>query len=259
VILGILFLFAVTFAFIQGGRSGAGSPVVIAAAVATVVLAGLFVAVERERGSMAMLPLPLFRRPAFTIANAVACTMNLCTLGAIFVLTLFLQSVQHNSPLTAGLEMIPLFAPLAIIAPLAGRLTGKVGSRLPMATGLIIAGVGLALLGLARANSSYLVLLPAFLLWGVGLGILTPAVVAAAIASVPRARAGLASAVNNTARQAGGAIGIAIAGAVAGQPSSRPSFVSGFHAVAVAAGVLYLIAALSSIALIPGRLLPRRG
>lgn len=251
VVLGVLTLLAITFAFIEGGRAGAGSPAVIAAAVAALCLAGAFLWVERRRGSAAMLPLALFRRPAFTAANGVAATMNMCTLGTLFVLTLFLQAVQHRSPLTAGLELIPLFAPLAILAPLAGRLTGRIGPRIPIATGLIIAAIGLALLASAQPDSGYLVALPAFLLWGVGLGILTPAVVSAAIAAVPRARAGLASAINNTARQAGGAIGIAVGGAIAGPPSETRAFVTGFHSVAIASGALYLIAALAAAALVP--------
>ncbi len=258
VALGVLLLLTVTFAFIQGGRSGVDSAAVIAAAAVAAGVAGLFLAVEHRRGSAAMLPLSLFRRPAFTVANGAAGTMNLCTLGTIFVLTLFLQSVQHHSPLIAGLEVIPLFAPLAIIAPLAGRLTSKLGSRLPIAAGLIIAGIGLALLTGAEPDSGYRAVLPAFVLWGIGLGILTPAVVAGAIAAVPGERAGLASAINNTARQAGGAIGIAIAGAIAGQPTSQKSFVDGFHTVAIAAAVLYLIAAIFDIALVPGALLPAR-
>jgi DHA2 family methylenomycin A resistance protein-like MFS transporter len=184
--------------------------------------------------------------------------MNLCTLGTLFLLTLFLQTVQRHSPLVAGLEMIPLFLPLAVIAPLAGRLTGKSGPRLPIACGLLLAAAGLALLDLAQARSSYVVVLPAFLLWGIGLGILTPGVVAAAIAAVPGERAGLASAINNTARQAGGAIGIAIAGAVAGQPNTGHSFVAGFHGVVLGAASLYVVAALFGVALIPGTLLPTR-
>jgi DHA2 family methylenomycin A resistance protein-like MFS transporter len=256
--LGVLLLVAITFAFIEGGRLGAGSPAVVSAAAAALALGLALFAVERRRGPAAMLPLPLFRRAAFTVANGVAGTMNLCTLGTLFVLTLFLQAVQGRSPLIAGLELIPLFAPLAIIAPFAGRLTAKSGPRLPIGFGLLLAAAGLGLLGMAEVESSYLVLLPAFLLWGIGLGILTPAVVAAAIAAVPRERAGLASAINNTARQAGGAIGIAIAGAVAGSPADKHGFVAGFHGIALGAAALYVVAAAVAVALIPGALVPHR-
>ena len=118
-----------------------------------------------------------------------------------------------------------------------------------MVAGLAVAAAGLALLVAADPGTDYLTLLPAFLLWGIGLGILTPAVVAAAIAAVPSERAGLASTINNTSRQAGGAIGIAIAGAVAGAPAAA-GFVAGFHAVAIGAAAFYAAAAVAGLALL---------
>ncbi len=257
VVLGVGVLLAITFAFIEGGHSGASSPAVIAAAITTLLLLAAFVLVERRKGGGAMLPLDLFRHADFSTANAAAGAMNLGTLGMIFVLTLFLQSVQRHSPLVAGLAVIPLFAPLAVIAPLAGQLNSRIGPRLPIVSGFLVAAIGLALLIPASGGSGYPVLLPAFLLWGIGLGLVTPAVVAAAIAAVPGERAGLASAINNTARQAGGAIGIAVSGAIAGQPGAEGGFVSGFHAVAAGAASLYAIAAVTCAAVIPGRLRPR--
>ncbi len=251
VALGAALLAAITFAFIEAGRGGAGSPAVIAAAACAVLLAALFRVVEHRRGADAMLPLGLFRRRGFSVANGTSAAMNLGTLGTLFVLTLFLQKIQGRSPIDAGVAIVPLFAPLAIIAPLAGRLVSRVGSRIPMAAGLAVAAAGLALLVAADPDTGYRTLLPAFLLWGIGLGILTPAVVAAAIAAVPAERAGLASAINNTSRQAGGAIGIAIAGAVAGAPAAA-GFVGGFHAVAIGAAVLYGAAAIAGFALLAG-------
>jgi DHA2 family methylenomycin A resistance protein-like MFS transporter len=242
VTLGMLLLAAITLAFIER---------TLVAAFAALPLLAVFVLVERRRGRAAMLPLELFRRPTFSVANAAAAVMNFGALGTIFVLTLFLQSVQGHSPLVAGLAVVPLFAPLAAIAPFAGRLTSRIGPRWPTACGFVLAAGGLMILLAAQRASSYLVLLPAFLLWGIGLALITPAVVAAAIAAVPAARAGLASAINNTARQAGGAIGIAVAGAVAGRPTAG-GFVTGFHVVAAGAAGLYLVAALSAGVLIPG-------
>jgi DHA2 family methylenomycin A resistance protein-like MFS transporter len=142
--------------------------------------------------------------------------------------------------------------PLSVLAPPAGRLVARVGPRVPMAAGLLCAATGIALLVRLQAGSGALELLPAELLWGIGLGILTPAVVAAAIDAVPTDRAGLASAVNNTARQAGGAIGITAFGARAGPPGAR-GFVGGFHTAAVVAAALYVAAAAASLALVPAR------
>jgi DHA2 family methylenomycin A resistance protein-like MFS transporter len=147
------------------------------------------------------------RRPAFTVANGAAATMNLCTLGMLFVVTLFLQDVQGRGPLAAGLVLLPLFAPLVVLAPPAGRVIARIGPRWPIVAGLVVAAAGLALLAGASSGTSAAALLAPLLLWGCGLGVLTPAVVSAAMGAVERERAGLASAVNNTARQAGGAIG----------------------------------------------------
>jgi MFS transporter, DHA2 family, methylenomycin A resistance protein len=228
-------LAALIFAIIAGS---------VAASVAAAALLAALVAVERRR-SDPMLPAALLRRPAFAAANVVAAAMNLGTLGTLFVLTLFLQDVQGRSALGAGVAILPAFGLLAVVAPLTGRLVGRIGPRGPMVAGLLVAAGGLALL----ADDALLV---ASMLWGLGLGLLTPAVVAAAMGAVPAERAGLAAAVNNTARQAGGAIGIAASGAVAGSPA-RAGFVHGFHGVALGAAALYVVAAALAWAALPSR------
>jgi MFS transporter, DHA2 family, methylenomycin A resistance protein len=249
--LGAGLLALVTFAFIQAGHAGFGTPVVVALIGATGCGAALF-AVERSRRDP-MLPLRLFRKPAFTAPNLIAGAMNLSTLGLLFVLTLYLQDVRRDSALVAGLALLPLFLPVTVVAPLIGRITGRSGPRRPMIAGPLLAAAGVGLLGLVSAHSSYLVLVPGLLLWGTGIGALTPAVVAAAIGAVPTDRAGLASGVNNTARQAGGAIGIAAFGALAGEPA-MPRFTAGFHAAAFIAAGLFLASALTTAALIPAGL-----
>jgi DHA2 family methylenomycin A resistance protein-like MFS transporter len=233
--LAVGLLATLTFAIID--RSPA------AGAAAAVLLAAL-VAVERRRRDP-MLPGALFRRPAFAAANTVGAAMNLGTLGTLFVLTLFLQDVQGRSALAAGVAILPAFGLLTVVAPLSGRLVGRIGPRWPMVAGLLVAAGGLALL----AGDA---LLAASVLWGLGLGLVTPAVVAGAMGAVEADRAGLAAAVNNTARQAGGAIGIAASGAVAGNPA-RAGFVHGFHAVALCAAALYVTAAALAWAAVPGR------
>jgi DHA2 family methylenomycin A resistance protein-like MFS transporter len=240
VVLGGTLLAAITFAFIEAGHAGVNAAVTIAV-VSAVGLGVAFLLVERSR-EQPMLPLALFRRPTFTAANAVAGAMNCVTLGLLFVLILYLQDLRHLTALTAGLALLPLFLPLSVLAPLTGRLTARVGARWPMIGGLATAAAGIALIALAGASSAYLELLPALLLWGAGLGLLTPAVVAAAVGSVPAGRSGLASAVNNTARQAGGAIGIAAFGSIAGAPASH-GFLSGFHAAAILGAGLFVAAA----------------
>jgi DHA2 family methylenomycin A resistance protein-like MFS transporter len=251
VALAALALAGLIFAVIHAGREGVDVVAVMAAAVA---LAGLVAFVVAERRAVEpMLPLSLFRRPAFAVANSVAGVMNLGTLGLLFLLTLYLQSVQSRSAIAAGLAALPLFLPLTLLAPAAGRVTGRLGPRPVMLAGLALAGVGVALLATWKAGSSYPVLLPALLCWGVGLAALTPAVVAAAISAVPPESAGLASGVNNTARQAGGAVGIAAYGAVAGPPANVSAFMSGLHATGLATAGLFLLAAVATALGVPGR------
>jgi DHA2 family methylenomycin A resistance protein-like MFS transporter len=216
--LAALTLGALVFAVVASSVAGA-----VVAAVAAVA----FLVVER-RTADPMLPLGLFRVRAFAVANGAAGLMNLATLGMLFVVTLHLQQDQGRSPFSAGLALLPLFLPLSVLAPLAGRLTARVGPWWPMAAGLLVAATGFAVL------ASHLT--TGLLLWGVGLGVLTPAVVAGALDAVDPTRSGLASGVNNTARQAGGALGVAVYGAVAD-----------LRGLAVASAVLFTAMALTTM------------
>lgn len=247
--LGAFVLVSVTFVFIEAGHGGATVLVAVAAAAA-VAGAAAFVVTER-RARDPLLPLGLLRVPAFVTANSVAGAMNLATLGLLFVVTLYLQDVRHDRAFVAGLVLLPLFVPLCVLAPIGGRIVARTGPKPPMLLGLLLAAAGAGLLPLSTATTGYLTLLPAILLWGVGLAFLTPAVVSAAVSAVPAGRAGLGSAANNTTRQAAGAIGIAAFGAVAASPAD-PGFLHGFHTVAVIAAGMFLAAAAATLTL-PGR------
>ncbi|MEU0531097.1 MFS transporter [Amycolatopsis tolypomycina] len=213
---------------------GAGVYAVIAGSAVAGILAAAalaaFVAVER-RSSDPMLPPDVVRRTRGP--NFVAAAMNFTGIGTILVLTLYLQNVRHASPFEAGLEVVPLFGPLSLLAPVAGRLTGRFGPRPLMVAGLALGVLGMLNLLLVNENSGYPALLPTLLGLGTGMGLLTTAVVTAAVDGVPPERAGVASGVNNTARQAGGALGVAVLGAVSG---------SGPPAVGVVAAALWLVA-----------------
>ena len=181
----------------------------------------------------------------FVGANVVAGLMNFVGLGTVLVLTLYLQEHLSQKAFRAGLELIPLFLPLAVLGPVSGRITARYGPRLPMSVGLVLGVVGsLFLLGV-NDHSGYAAVVPVQLGLGVGMGFLTAAVVHAAIAALPPERAGLASGVNNTSRQAVGALGIGVYGALLGH---APSFVGGLHVLgwlgaglwAVALGITWL-------------------
>ncbi len=236
--LGTTALAALVFALIEGGEGGfASGSAIVGIVVALAAFTG-FVAVERRisraaAGSTAGIdgrvggrpnrsesppPRPLvdlswFRRPEFCGANAGAGLMNLGTLGGLFALGLYLQQGEGLSPLEAGLALVPLALPLAALTPFTGRLVGRVGPRLPAGIGLAASGVGYlgaALVGACSIDS------PsgwAFLaLAGAGMGVAVPGLVAGATEALGPDRAGIASAVNNTSRQVGGAIGVALIG-----------------------------------------------
>jgi DHA2 family methylenomycin A resistance protein-like MFS transporter len=252
-----LALAATVYAVIEAGRHGA-TTVVVVAAVLALGLGAALVAVER-RAPDPMLPPDLFRRPGFAAANAVAGAMNLGTLGLLFVVTLDLQSVQGRSPFAAGVALLPLFLPLTVLAPFAGRLTARTGPPAAMVAGLVVAAAGVGLLVRVTPDSPYLTWLPALLAWGIGLGLLTPAVVAAAVAAVHRSRSGLASGVNNTARQACGAVGIAVYGSVSGPPGRAHAFTAGLQHLGLATAGLFAVAAVATVVLVPSAPDPATG
>lgn len=223
----------------------------LATAALALLAGGAFLIVEQRAGTDAMLPLALLRRPAFAGANAIAAAMNFVGIGTILVTPLFLQSVQGRSALTGGLMLLPLFVPLVVLAPLAGRVTGRMGPTAPMTLGLCCGALGSTCLVLVRTDSSYTVLVPTLLGLGVGMGLLTAAVVAAALRAAPADRAGLASAANNTARQAAGAVGIAAYGAVTGSPAHAERFVHGLHVLGPFAALLWLAAAALAVTVFP--------
>ncbi|HVX31966.1 MAG TPA: MFS transporter [Solirubrobacterales bacterium] len=219
--LGTASLAALVFALIEGGREGFGSGAAAAGiAVAVVAFAG-FVAAER-RAERPLLDLSWFRRAEFTGANAGAGLMNLGTLGGLFALGLFLQEGEGLSPLEAGLALVPLAIPLAVLTPFTGRLVGRVGPRLPAGLGLAASGVGYlgtALVGGANvdAPAGWAFLAVA----GAGMGVAVPGLVAGATEALGPDRAGVASAVNNTSRQVGGAIGVALIGGLSSMTTAH--------------------------------------
>ncbi len=211
-ILGTAALAALVFALIDGGKDVlASGPAFGGIAMAIATFAG-FIAAER-RATRPLLDLGWFRRAEFTGANAGAGLMNLGTLGGLFALGLFLQETEGLSPLEAGLALVPLALPLAVLTPFTGRLVGRVGPRLPAGLGLAASGVGY--LGAALVGGSHIdsPIGWAFLfLAGTGMGLAVPGLVAGATEALGPDRAGIASAVNNTSRQVGGAIGVALIG-----------------------------------------------
>ncbi|WP_131743231.1 MFS transporter, partial [Actinomadura roseirufa] len=184
----------------------------------------------------------LLRAPAFLGAGGIALIMNLVTNGTLLVATLRLQQAEHRPALAAGAMLLPMAVPLAALAPVSGRLTARFGTRVPLGAGAAIAAAGSLSLLRIGSGASYGALLPTLVGIGVGDGLIVTAVVAAAMRAVPAAHAGLAGGFNNTARQVGTALGVAVFGAVAGSALRPAHFASGLHTLAWVSLGLWLAA-----------------
>ncbi|MBB4682815.1 MFS transporter [Amycolatopsis jiangsuensis] len=211
----------------------------IPVALLAVAAAVAFVVVER-RSAQPMLPPALLRSPQTTGANVVSAAMNFVGLGSILVLTLYLQGVLRATPMNAAAGLLPLFVPLAVLGPVSGRLTARFGPLPPMLAGLVLGALGMLNLLRLAPSGGYAEVLPTLLGLGLGMGLLTAAVVTAAVDGAPAGRAGIAGGMNNAARQAGGALGVAVFGAVTGEPDAPVRFVHGLHLLGSLAAGLWL-------------------
>ncbi len=202
----VLALCALTFGLIE--RS-------VAAFALAAVCAALFVRRER-RAKEPMLPLRLFANAGFSSASAVGFAMNFSYFGIVFLLSLFLQNERGESALVTGLMFLPMTATVTAANLLGGRLTARRGPRLPMAGGQLVFAAGLLGLLFAGRAAPYPLIWLAMVPIGIGGGVAVPAMTSALLETVEPAYAGVASGELNAARQAGGAVGVALFGALAG-------------------------------------------
>jgi DHA2 family methylenomycin A resistance protein-like MFS transporter len=238
--LAILVLAGLTGAVIELRPLGLGHPLVIAGFGVALAGSAAFVAAER-RAAAPMLPLAFFRLPNFSAATAFGILVNLTYYGVLFVLSLYLQQAHGYSPIQTGLAYLPLTATFIVSNLLSARLAARHGTRVTMITGALIGAAGFALLSQLGPASSFGAMLPAFVLIPSGMGLAVPAMTTAILGAVEGGRAGTATAVLNTARQSGGAVGVAIFGALANGSARR--IVAGLRAASLASVALLLGAA----------------
>ncbi len=201
-------------ALIQGGSQGWTSPLILGLFSGAAVLLAAFLLVE-ARVREPLLPLGLFRNRVFSVANVAGLLLGFAMLGTFFFVTQFFQAVQGYTPLEAGLRTLPTTVGIFLIAPFAGLLTARLGPRLPIVLGALLAGGALILtIRLVEPDSSYATLWWDFGLVGIGFGLMLSPLTAAVLSATPPARAGLGSSVINTSRTVGGTLGIAVLGAV---------------------------------------------
>jgi EmrB/QacA subfamily drug resistance transporter len=212
-VLSIAGLSALLFAIIEAPNHGWLDPVTLAGFAAAALLLAVFGVLESKR-THPMLDLQFFRNPRFTTASAVIFVVFLCMFGAVFLLTQYLQFVRGYSALSAGIRCLPLAVPMMVVAPLSPKAVARFGIRRVIAFGMAVASVGIGVLSTVDVDSPYALLLVAFVVLGSGMSLVMPPATTAIMASLPLGKAGVGSAVNDTTRELGGALGVAILGSL---------------------------------------------
>jgi EmrB/QacA subfamily drug resistance transporter len=206
-------LFLLVLALVRGNDEGWGSTLIVSLLAGSAALLAAFIVIERRVGEP-MLPLGLFRKPSFTGVQLAAFAVSASLFALFLYLTLYLQSYLGYSPLQAGLRYLPITIASFIAAPIAGALLSRAPARVMMSVGLGIAGIGLLLMSGIEAGDEWTTLLGGFLVAGAGVGLLNPVIADVAVSVVPKEKSGMAAGINDTFRQVGVAVGIAVWGAI---------------------------------------------
>ncbi|HET6878315.1 MAG TPA: MFS transporter [Jatrophihabitans sp.] len=247
---------------LTGGAGGRWTPALATCLAAGVVVVGLFV-LTQARGRNPLLPLSLFASRQFAAANAVTLVLYAALSGTLFLIPVQLQKVSGFTPVAAGSALLPVTAVMLLLSPTMGRLATRIGPRWPMTAGPLVAGAGLALLVRVGAAASYLTdVLPAMLVFALGLSATVAPLTATALSSAPAHQVGIASALNNDVARAAGLLAVAVLPGLAGiTPAAytQPDRLSaGFHHAVLIAAALCALGGLLSAVFIEGRLPARR-
>jgi MFS transporter, DHA2 family, multidrug resistance protein len=211
-LLSIAGLVALVWAIIEGADGWTEGPVLGAFALAAVTLSA-FVVWER-RAPQPMLDLSFFANPRFSAASGALMVTFFAMMGSLFLMTQFLQSVLGYTALQAGVRLLPMAAVQMVIAPMSAKVVERVGSKLVVAAGLTVAAVGLVMASRLTAGATYPEVLWSLMVLSAGLALIMPPATESIMGSLPRAKAGVGSAVNDTVRQVGAALGVAVIGSV---------------------------------------------
>jgi EmrB/QacA subfamily drug resistance transporter len=213
VVLSIVALTGIVFALIEGVDAGWTSPAVLCAAAAGIAASVAFLGVELRR-SQPLFDVRVLARPRVAAGAVAILATYIAALGMLFLLPQYVQYVQDDSALTSGLELAPFGLGLGALAPVSGRLVARYGPRAVLLAGLLTATAGYAPLLLLSGDSSPALVVLGTGIVGCGLGLTFPPATAVIMDDVGLGKAGDGAAVNQLARQVGGALGVAIVGSV---------------------------------------------
>lgn len=212
-LLSIVGLASLLFGIIEGPSKGWSHDTVVAGFVVGVAALVSFVVWER-RTDHPMLDMSVFRSPRFTAASGTITLVFFALFGSLFLMTQYWQLVHGYSPLEAGIRLLPYAATMMVVAPLSARLVEHVGTKRVVLTGLGLVAAGLALLSTVAPDTQYLIVISYFVVMACGMGMTMAPATESVMGSLPREKAGVGSAINDTTRQVGGALGVAIIGSV---------------------------------------------
>jgi EmrB/QacA subfamily drug resistance transporter len=252
-VFAVLGLGALTYGLTGLGEHGAAPDLLVAVVLGVVALVA-FVLVER-RSPHPLVPPELFRNATFSAANAVTLLIY-GALGVVFLLlVLQLQTVAGFSPLAAGTALLPVTAVMLAFSARAGALAGRIGPRLPLTFGPLVAAAGLLLLLRVDATTSWLLdVLPAVLVFGAGLALTVAPLTATVLDAAPDRFAGAASGVNNAVARAAGLLAVAVIPGLAGirgaDYTDPAAFDAGFRTAMMISAGLLVVAALLAFALV---------
>jgi MFS transporter, DHA2 family, multidrug resistance protein len=211
-LLSIAGLVVLVWAIIEG-PGGWTDPEILGAFALSAVLLGTFILWER-RTRFPMLDVSFFRNPRFSAASGAITLTFFAMFGSLFLLTQFLQSILGYTPLEAGIRLLPMAAVMIVISPLSAKVVERVGSKIVVASGLSTAAIGLIMASRLTAGASYPEVLASLVVLAAGMALVMPPATESIMGSLPPAKAGVGSAVNDTTRQVGGALGVAVLGSV---------------------------------------------
>ena len=204
---------ALVLALVEGNGWGWGSPRIVALLAVSIVSLATFVVVER-RQRFPMVEFEFFRSRSFLGASGIAFVVSFAMLAMFFFMALYMQNILGYSPLEAGIRFLPSTGLIIVAAPIAGRLTDRIGPRIPIAIGLSIVAVALYLQSRINVDTTYGYLLPTFMMMGLGIGLTMSPMSTAAMNAVQTTKAGAAAGILSMSRMVGGTFGVAAVGAL---------------------------------------------
>jgi EmrB/QacA subfamily drug resistance transporter len=245
-------LLAVVWGLVRANELGWTSATIIGSfAVGFVLLAGFVV--WEARSAEPMLPLHLFRSRTFTAANVVSLLMSFGMFGSIFLLAQFFQVVQHYSPLQAGLRTLPWTIMPVFVAPIAGIVSSRTGTRPLLFLGMSLMSIALAWMSFVSTPTvDYLVLVPAFIVAGAGMGLFFAPIANVVLSAVRPEEEGKASGANNAIRELGGVFGVAVLASVFasyGSYATGQTYVDGLIPAMQVGAVVVALGAVAALAI----------